>query len=104
MRALQRGFREEDAVVGEDANRIAVEVREAADQCRSEKLLELVERAAVHQPGDDLAHLIGLARIGRYDAVKLGGVIERIAWLGDREIMALRPEIGSASCRERVCQ
>src|SRR3546814_10174807 len=53
MRALQRGFREENSVVGEDADRIAVEMRESADQGRPVELLELVEFAAVDQARDD---------------------------------------------------
>ena len=36
VRALERALAEQDAVVGEDADRVAVDVREAADQrlCR----------------------------------------------------------------------
>ena len=70
MRALQRGFGEQDAVVGDDADRIAAEMREAADQRRAVELLEFVELAAVDDAGDDLAHVVGLARSRRDDAVE----------------------------------
>ena len=46
VRALLRGLREQDAVVGDDADRVAVDVGEAADQRRAVKLLELVELAS----------------------------------------------------------
>ena len=62
MRALQGGFGKQDAVVGEDADRIAPDVGEAADQRRAVARLELVELAAVDDAGDHLAHVIGLAR------------------------------------------
>ena len=44
--ALQRRLREEDAVVGEDADRVAVDVGEAADQRVAVERLELVEHAS----------------------------------------------------------
>jgi hypothetical protein len=43
MRALERGLGEKDAVVGDDADRIAVNVREAGDQRLAVARLELVE-------------------------------------------------------------
>ena len=46
MRALQRAFGEQDAVVGEDADRDAVRVRKAGDQRRAVERLELVELAS----------------------------------------------------------
>ena len=55
LRALLRRFGEEDAVVGEDADRVAVDVRLAADQGRAVGRLELVEARAVDDAGDDLA-------------------------------------------------
>ena len=45
VRALQRRFREQDAVVGDDADGIAEDMGEAADQRRAVELLELVELA-----------------------------------------------------------
>ena len=59
VRALERALGEEDAVVGQDADRVAPDAREAADQRRAVERLELVEAAAVHQPRDDLADVVG---------------------------------------------
>ena len=55
MRSFQRGFREEDAIVGDDANRIAVYMAEAADQRRPVKRFEFVEFTLVQYPGQELA-------------------------------------------------
>ena len=59
MRALQRALGEQDAVIGEDADRITPDLRKAADQGLAVELLELVELAAVDEAGDDLAHIVG---------------------------------------------
>ena len=71
MRALQRAFGKQHAVVGDDADRHAVEMREAGDQRGAVILLELVELRAVDDAGDHLADVIGLARVLRDDAVDL---------------------------------
>ena len=47
--------------------------------------LELVELAAIDEARDDLAHVVGLARIGRHDAVELAGVVARRARRAQRE-------------------
>jgi hypothetical protein len=57
VRALERGFREQDAVVGHDAHRVAVDAGKAAHQRLAVERLELVHLGAVHEPGDDLAHI-----------------------------------------------
>ena len=72
MRALERAFRKQDAVVGDDADRHAFEMREAGDQRGAVELLELVEFAAVDDAGDDLAHIILRGQRRRDDAVELG--------------------------------
>ena len=79
MSGLQRAFREQDAVVGEDADRIAPDPGKAADQGLAVEPLELVELAAVDEAGDDLAHVIGPAGVGRDDPVDLIGRVERLA-------------------------
>jgi hypothetical protein len=50
---------------------IAPDMREAADERRAVERLELVELAAVDDARDDLAHVVGLARVGGHDAVEL---------------------------------
>ena len=62
MRALQRALAEQDAVIGDDADRIAPDMREAGDEGGAVQALELVEVAVVDDAGDHLAHVVGLAR------------------------------------------
>ncbi len=69
MRSLQRGFGEQDAVVGDDPDRVTADAREAADQGRPVERLEFVELAGIDETGDHLAHVIGRAQIRRQDAV-----------------------------------
>ena len=61
--ALEGRFAEQHAVVGEDAERVAVQVGEAADERRAVLALELVELGAVDEAGDDLAHVVALAQV-----------------------------------------
>src|SRR6185312_10507499 len=64
---------------GQDPQRIAAEVRKTAYQRRAVQLLELVELGAVDQAGDDLAHVVGLAQVGRQQPVELRRVAVRLA-------------------------
>src|ERR1700683_5132290 len=80
MSALERAFREQNAVIGDDTDKVAPDAREARDQGLAIKRLELVEFTAVDDTRDHLAHVIGFARIGRHDAVKLLGRIKRFLW------------------------
>ena len=77
MRAFQRGFRKQNAVVGDDADRVSVNTGESADQCRAIKSLELVEVRCIDDPGDDFADVVGNATIRRYDPVELGRIVKR---------------------------
>ena len=74
VRALDRRLGEEHAVVGDDADRVAVDVGGAGDERLAVLLLELQEPAAVDEAGDDLAHVVEPARVGRDDGVEVGGV------------------------------
>ena len=69
MRALQGAFGKQDAVVGDDADRIAVNMREAANQGRAIQLLELFEDAAVDDPRDEFAAVVWRADILGHHAV-----------------------------------
>ena len=77
MRALDRGFAEQHAVVGDDADRVAVDVREAGDQRLAVLGLELVELTAVDDAGDDLVDVVGGPRVDGDDVVELGLVGDR---------------------------
>ena len=81
MRALLRALGEQHAVVGEDRHRHAPDMREAADQRAAVVRLELVELAAVDQPGDDLVHVVGRAHVLGDDRVELLGIELRRARL-----------------------
>src|SRR6516165_2803967 len=89
VRALQCAFREQDAVIGENADWIAPDPRKTADQRLAVKSLEFVELAAIDETGDDLPHLIRLARVRRDDAVDLLDRVERLARRGDFDWSAL---------------
>src|ERR1700733_15590360 len=78
MSTLERALREQNAVIGDDADKIAPDAREARDQGFAVERLELVEFAAVDDTRDHLAHVIGFAAVGWYDAVKLLGRIKRL--------------------------
>ena len=72
---LDRALREEHAVVGHDADRVAVDAGEAAvTSVVAVARLELLEAAAVDDPGDHLADVVGTCgtSLGQ-DAVELVG-------------------------------
>ncbi len=77
VRALERAFGKHHPVVGDHAHRLSVQVGKAGHQRGAVAGLELVQARAIHHPCDQLAHLVGLARIGRDDAVQLLRVIAR---------------------------
>ena len=87
--ALPRRFGEEDAGVGEDRQRIALDSREAADKRLAVCRLELVEAAAVDDARDELARVDLLAErlghepveVGRVESGRLGGC-DLPGWLG----------------------
>ena len=71
VRALLRRLGKEDAVVGQNCHRVAVQMREATHQGGAIERLEFIKGAVIHQPGDHLAHIEGLLGIGRNNAVQL---------------------------------
>src|SRR5690606_31643922 len=77
VRALERALRKQDAVVGHDADRVAVQVGEAGDQGLAVARLELVELAAVDHARDHLAHVERAPRVLRHDAVQLARRVQR---------------------------
>ena len=79
--ALRALLAEQDALVGEDADRVAVDVGEAADDRRRVERLELVPARAVDDPRDDLARVIAGARAGRHDAEQPAGIDGRLGGL-----------------------
>ena len=90
MRALQRALGEQDAVIGDDADRHAPDAGEAGDQRRAVEALELVELGAVDEPGDHLADVVLLLEVGRHDGVEiLGRIVARLHGLGEVDVDGL---------------
>jgi hypothetical protein len=58
--ALERALGEQDAVVGDDPDRVAHDAGEAADQRLAVEGLELVHAAPVHDARDHLPHVVPL--------------------------------------------
>ena len=105
MRPLHRRFAEQHAVVGEDRDRDAPDMREAADEAGAIERLELVELAAVHQPRDHLMHVIRRAHVLRHDAVEIvGGELGRVrrAQVDARRRLRLERRDDIADDRQRV--
>src|SRR5262249_42723074 len=75
MRGLQRALAEQHAVVGENANRVAVDPGPSRDERRAVARFELVKAATVDDARQELADLVGLARVPRYEPVELLGVV-----------------------------
>jgi hypothetical protein len=71
MSALLRAFGEQHAVIGEDRDRHAPDMRKAADERAAIVLLEFVKLAAIDQPRDHLFDIIGRAHIVGDDGVKV---------------------------------
>ena len=65
-------LREEDAAVGEDPDRVALDAREAADEGVAVERLELVEAAAVDDPRDHLERVELVAEVLGDDPVEVG--------------------------------
>ncbi len=63
MRALDRGFAEQDAVVGDEAHGVAVQPGKTADQRGSVERLELIEFRGIHYACNDFANIEGLPGI-----------------------------------------
>src|SRR5690606_25896880 len=72
--AFERGFGEQDAVVGDDADGVTVQVREPGDEGGPVVGFEFGEFAGVDEPCDDFPHVVGGAGVGGDDAVQFRGV------------------------------
>ncbi len=78
VRDLQRRFREQHAVIGDDADEKPVQPGESGHNRRRVALLELVETRAIHEPGDHLADVVRPPPVCVDDAVQLLGVERRV--------------------------
>ncbi|MNC85897.1 hypothetical protein D3C83_15160 [compost metagenome] len=79
MCALERGLREQYAVVGDNSDRKTVDVRKAAHQCCAIARLEFIELARIDEPRNDLADIERSTRIFWNDAVEFALIVSRRA-------------------------
>jgi hypothetical protein len=82
VRGLEGGLGEQDTVVGDDPDGVAVDAGETRDDRGAVLGLELVQLAAVDDAGDDLADVVGLARVDRHDGAQVLDGVERVDRLG----------------------
>ena len=75
---LEGRFGEEHAVVGDDPDRVPVQMSETSHERGAVLGLELVELTAVDQSRDHLVHVVGLAWIGGHDRAQVGRGVERL--------------------------
>src|SRR5439155_24923849 len=87
--SVEGAFREEHAVVGDDAYRISHPATEAADQRGPIARLEFVESAPVQEPRQHFPDVVRLLQIGRQQAVNLVARIDRVFGLLEVEVDAL---------------
>ena len=91
-------FAEQDAVVGDDAHRVAVNVGEAGDQGLAVVAFEFVKLGTVHGAGDHVAHVELFAQVGADNAVDFFSVIQRRLGLADFHIRWLATvQVGDAA-------
>jgi len=76
LRGLGAAGRLDGAVVADQTHRVAVQARVAADGVGRQAGLEFEEVAAVHQPRDDLAHVVGLTLVGGHHAQQFFGRVQ----------------------------
>ncbi len=69
---------EQDAVVGDDSDRIAHDAGKSGHQRYGVKLFEFGKTAAIDDAGDDFADVVCLADIGRGGALEFLGVVEGV--------------------------
>src|SRR5205823_11495623 len=67
-------LREEDALVRQDRDGVALDGSEAADESLAVELLELLQAASVDDARDDLAHVHLVAEVLGNEAVQIGRV------------------------------
>ncbi len=99
MGRLQGRGRKQDAVVGDDADGDAVDMGEHADDGFAVQPFEFVEPRAVDDPCDDLAHVIGHARVGGDDTVDFLGVVGRVDRIAQGQTVG--HPVGAVKVRDR---
>ncbi len=78
MRRFLRRFAEQQPIIGDNADRNAHHMREAAHNRTAIPRLKFAQARAIHQAGDDFAHVIRAARVGGNHAVQFVGIVQRL--------------------------
>jgi hypothetical protein len=78
MSTFLGSLREEHTLVGNDADRMSIEMAETCEQSRTVALLELMESAPVEHSGEDSLHVDVALVVDRDDTVELMGWEERL--------------------------
>src|ERR1700682_4510365 len=79
MRAFNATFAEQNAIVGDNANRIPQDVRKPGHKRRTVAGFEFIKLTAVDNARDDLANVDLPSQVRRHDAVQLNGVVTWLA-------------------------
>ena len=88
----------------EYADRHAVDIGEAAHQRRAVQRLEFVEPRPVDQARDELAHVVGLARTLRDDAVELERIVGGLRRTRPGRTRPQRPHRRRTQARDRAAR
>ena len=76
VRSLLRGLAKQDAVVGDNAHRVAMDSGKATDQGGAVEGFKLVEVRAIDNPCNHFAHIVGDPGFPGDNAVDLAAVVE----------------------------
>jgi len=102
VRALERALGEQNPVVGDDTDRVTVDMRKAADQGLAVARFEFVQLGAIDDACDHLADIERLARVLRNHAVQFVSGVLGFAWCLQRErYVFLAVETGDDVARDR---
>ena len=70
---FERGLAEQDSIIGDDADGVSVNAREAADQSRAVARFELAEFTTVYEAGDDLVNIVTCSKSAWQNSINFFG-------------------------------
>ena len=71
MSSFKRTLREKNTVVGDDANRVPIEMAKTSDECIAVMLLELMESATIKNSRENSVHVEWLLMVDRDDSIQV---------------------------------
>ena len=81
MSSFKRTLREKNTIIGDDANRMPIEMAKTSDKCIAVMLLELVESAAIKNSRQNSVHVEWLFVVDRDDSIQVLNRVQRRFWL-----------------------